>query len=208
MNTLKLIIPLLFIIACFSCSTTQQTDKDTKYFKGFNLFSLSGLDTIAASDVTDKQNREFVEVNYRDNLPYTITYHFTNREVILKLDTSFNVNDRDILVYYSGNLLGGKAEKQREYSFHYIDNGYKLYIDLSDTILVKSYDNTGLKSGDQYHYMLDVYTQTHNQVSRYSLLQGDTKSAIPDKTLFNDWSIKLSKFKPEVISSIGSFPPK
>ena len=208
MNTLKLIASRLFIIiVCFGCSTTQRTDKDTKYFKSFNLFSLSGLDTVAASDIADKQNREFVEVNYRDNLPYSITYQFTNRKVVLTLDTCFKVHDRDIFVYYTGNLLGGKAGKQREYSFHYIDNGYKLYINLSDTILVKSYDNIDIRSGDRHHYMLDIYTQKHNQVSRYSLLQGDTRSTIRDDSLFKNWDIELNKFKPQVISAIGSFPP-
>lgn len=209
MKTLKLILSrLLIVIVCFGCSTTQRTDKNTKCFKSFNLFSLSGFDTVAASNIADKQNREFVEVNYRDNLPSTITYHFTHREVILKLDTSFKVNDRDIYVYYTGNLLGGNAGKQREYSFRYIDNGYKLYINLSDTILVKSYDNIDIRSGNQYHYMLDIYTQKHNQVSCYSLLQGDTRTTIRDDSLFKQWDVELIKYKPEVISAIGSFPPK
>lgn len=209
MNTLKLtVFRLLIVIVCFGCSTTQRTDKDTKYFKSFNLFSLSGLDTVTASDIKDKQNREFVEVVYREELPYIITYRFTNRDVVLTLDTSFKDNDRDIFVYYTGNLLGGKAGKQREYSFHFIDNGYKLYIDLSDTILVKSYDNIDKKSGDRYHYMLDIYTQKHYEVSRYSLLQGDTRTAIRDDSLFKHWNFELNNFKPEVISSIGSFPPK
>lgn len=209
MNTLNLIAcRLLIVIVCFGCSTNQRTDKDTNYFKNFNLFSLSGIDTVSASYIKNKQNQEFVEVTYMDNLPYIITYRFTNREVVLTLDTSFKANDRDIFVYYTGNLLGGKAGKQREYSLHYIDNGYKLYIDLSDTILVKSYDNIDTKAGDGYHYMLDVYTQKHSQVSRYSLLQGDTKTTIHDDSLFKHWNIELNKFKPEVISTIGSFPPK
>jgi len=178
------------------------------YYKTFNAFQLSGGDTVAASKVGNKQNVEFVKVTYKNKLPITIAYNFTDREVVLKLDSSFKNHDRDIYIYSTGNLLGGKAGKQREYSFHYIDNGYKLYINLSDTILVKSYDNIDIKGEGRYHYIVDVYTKKGNQFNRYSLLQADTKTTINEDSLYKNWKAELKNFKPDVISATLSFPPK
>jgi hypothetical protein len=209
MNSLKFILTKLLIVSvCIGCSTPKMTDTESIYYKSFNIFQLTGGDTIAAPKVGNKQNLEFVKVTYRNKLPITITYNSRDREVVLKLDSSFNNHDRVIYIYSTGNLLGGKAGKQREYSFRSIDNGYKLYINLSDTIIVKSYDNIDIKRGDRYHYMVDVYTKKDNHFNRYSLLQADTKTSVSDDSLYKSWNVELKDFKPDVISAVDSFPPK
>jgi hypothetical protein len=205
---LKFIFATILLFALlFGCSSAKQTDVNSNYYRQFDLFRLSGIDSISNSD-KDAQNSEFVKVSYKNGLPNLIVYHFKDREVTLELQDTLKLNKGNIYVYYTGNLLGGKAGTQREYSLHHIDNGYKLYIDLSDTLLVKSYDNIDKNSSDSYHYMIDVYTFNQNQVSKYSLLQGDTNSSTSEDSLYSYWKREVQSTKPTTISSIDFFPPK
>jgi len=200
---------LLFAVFFFGCSTSQKLDTKTVYYDKFDIFKLSGIDTLTVSDLKARNNSEFVKVLYTDdNLPNEVNYHFADREVVLKLESTFKFLDRNIYVFYTGNLLGGKAGKQREYSMRYIDNAYRLYVDLSDTLLVKSYDNIDTKSSERYHYMVDVYTKKEKQFGKYSLLQADTNKSVSEDSLYKSWNKELQILKPVVISDFALFPPK
>jgi hypothetical protein len=202
------IIILAVALQLSGCSTSKLSGTKTIYFKKFDLFTLSGSDTIPAPKIEKKLNPEFVSVIYKNEIPQTITYHYMQREVILKLDSIFKINGQNIYVYATGNLLGGKSGRQREYAFHYINNGYKLFINLSDTLLVKSYDNDAIKRGNSYHYMVDVYLKKKEQYNKYYLFQGDVEKSTGDDTLYNYWLDKLKVTTPEVISNVIAFPPR
>jgi hypothetical protein len=199
----------VFLVAFFymSCSTPQKVEKNILFFKDFDIFHLSGTDTIPASKIKTEKG-DFVRVNFKNNFPSEIAYHFSNRKVVLKLDTTFVFNDRLVYVYYTGNLLGGKAGRQREYAFHYIDNGYKLFVDLSDTMIVKNYDNIDIKSGNSYHYMLYVYLKNESKFQRYFLRQADSYPSITDSNLYKSWDWERRNSKPGVISDLITFPPR
>ena len=200
---------LLYAVFFFGCSTSQKFDTKTVYYDRFDIFKLSGIDTLTASDLEARNNLAFVKVSYSDdNLPTKINYHFADRQVVLKLENTFKFHGRNIHVFYTGNLLGGKADRQREYSMHYIDNAYRLYVDLSDTLLVKSYDSVDTKSSERYHYMIDVYIKKEKQFGKYSLLQAETNKGVSEDRLYNYWNKELQILKPTVISDFALFPPK
>ncbi len=201
-------IALLVAILLFGCSTSQKLDTRNIFYSKFDIFTLTGVDTLSNSTISERQNLEFVEVAYANKLPSVITYNFSHRQIVLKLEDTIKFQNRNIYVYYTGNLLGGKAGRQREYSFKHIDNGYRLYVDYSDTLLVKSYDNIDLKSGNKYHYMVDVYIKKGNKFNNYSLLQADTNMSILEESLYKYWNEELKKLKPEVISNLILFPPQ
>jgi hypothetical protein len=209
MNPLKIpITNFLIVLFVFGCSVTQTTNENITYFEKFDLFKLSGQDTILITKIKERKNREYVGVSYINNLPNLIRYYFPNRQVILQLENNFKSDDGIIYVYSTGNLLGGKAGRQKEYSFHYIDNAYKIYINLSDTIVVKRYDAIDAKSTDKYHYIVDVYTKKENQLNTFFLLQTVTQSEIKEDSLYKFWKQELKISKPEAIRYIETFPPK
>lgn len=155
----------------------------------------------------NKRHASYVKVTYKNQLPAFITFHSPKRKVALQLISSFQYNDCKVFVYYTGNLLGGRAGRQREYGLRYIDNGYKLFINLSDTMLIKNYDNIDLQSGNEYHYTVNVYTKKQQQAEQYFLLQTNTGKSTGDDSLYRSWNPVLRQLRPEAIRTFPSFPP-
>lgn len=205
---MKINIILFFLVHLFfSCKSVKKNNQqmNTVYLKDFNLFRLEGSPIIEKN-----KGKEFVGVVYSNGLPVEITFNKTKRKVKFVFQDSFKFNNRIVYKYTTTNLLGGNQGKIRIYSTHYIKNKYELYVNKSDTIVIKCFDEIDAADSN-YWYSINFYkrnidgsvtskllfsddinrNQSHDQVLNYSKWM----SYFPS-TLSKEYDFRYSSFPP------------
>ncbi len=209
LNIISSLAILILFTLSLSCNYTSKKDsQSTLYYSDFDLFSLKGKGVLQGSAVGRS-----VEVVLEKNIPTSITYNLLERTVVLTLVDSFKANSgRPVLVYITGNLLGGKSGKQREYSTRFIDNRYVLFIDCSDTIIVKKFDAIDAESG-AYDCYINSYSKCDSLICDVYLerVSSEKIKGTPEQKLFDIWRSLAAKKVKESIgipSKIESLPPE
>lgn len=193
---------ILIIISILSCKyQINRSTKNVKYFKTFDLFKLDGV-----LDV-DRHDKEYVKVTYFNNIPFNIEFFYSKRTVKLVLQDSFITNDRPVYIYTTSNLLGGKPGRFRVYSFHYIKNCYQLFINKSDTIYIKNFDEIDAEYG-HYNYNVSIYYKSEKEIYAQNILDNvSSQTAYNKKDDYSKWVNFRSTVKP-YSREFNTFPPK
>lgn len=206
MQALKLEIMLTFIMSLLFSGCNNQTSKmktDTIYYKDFDIFKLKGI-----KELESLNKKESVEVRYKNSIPVYIKYCKPERTIILVLEDSFNMKGtKPVYIFSTSNFHGGQPGKHRVYTFH--NEKYKdlLYINLSDTIICKSHEDTKL---EYYSYTLYLYVQNGDRQVMEYISGSNTKEdkGFSDEELYLKWFKLLNEEylkaerKPEIKQNI------
>jgi hypothetical protein len=156
-------------------------------FKKFDIFLLQGSDPLK-----EHNNDEFVEVEFKNELPVSIKYYEPTRTVLLTLEDSFNTNGKRILVYATSNFHGGLPGRNKIYSGHTEEYKDLVFVSLSDTIICKSYQ---IPPPENYDYALYFYTSKNNMtILKYqSGRNSETDIGLGKEEMYKQWKIIMNK---------------
>ena len=118
---------------CNSQSSKFKMESKSIYYKYFDIFTLSGIDTLRSIDKTQS-----VEVTYDNRHPLSIKFYKPKRTITLVLEDSFSINDNPIYVYSTSNFHGGQPGRNRVYATHYEEYKDLIYLSNSDTIICQT----------------------------------------------------------------------
>ena len=180
----------IFFTGCIE-SRFNKSESNAAYFNDFDIFNLQGNELLN-SDQMKKGFSSYVEVRYSAGRPVYIKYFYPKRTVQFEFVDSILMAGKHVYIYSTGNLLGGKSGKQKDYSLRKVENKYLVYSALSDTLFVKNYDVID-RSFESYHYTVNVYIKSFNGIKKQYLISQETKDdkKLSNKEIYEDWLHKL-----------------
>jgi hypothetical protein len=130
-------ITLISSILFFHCNDSVITSKNfnTVYYRGFDIFNLTGIDTLKKS-----YKQHSVEVRYEGGKPIYIKYNKSKRVITLALEDSFSINNKPIYIYTTSNFQGGPPGRHKVYTGHSEEYKDFIYVSFSDTLVVETRD--------------------------------------------------------------------